>query len=66
MHIFLSIEVDEQGHNARDIDYEIDKQKAIENKLGCEFMRINPAEKKLIFLLKLAQYKIILLNELKD
>ena len=40
----LAIEVDEQGHNDRDIDYEIEKQKAIENKLGCEFIRINPAK----------------------
>ena len=40
----LAIEVDEQGHNDRDIDYEIEKQKAIENKLGCEFIRTNPAK----------------------
>ena len=31
----LAIEVDEQGHNERVIDYEIERQKAIENKLGC-------------------------------
>ena len=54
----LAIEVDEQGHNDRDIDYEIERQKAIENKLVCEFIRINPA--------KLAKYKITLLNQLKD
>ena len=41
----LAIEVDEQGHNSRDIDYEIEKQKAIENKLGSKFIRINPAKK---------------------
>ena len=40
----LAIEVDEQGHNERDIDYEIERQKAIENKLGCEFIRMNPAK----------------------
>ena len=40
----LAIEVDEQGHNDRDIDYEIERQKAIENELGCEFIRINPAK----------------------
>ena len=38
------MKVDEQGHNDRDIDYEIERQKAIENKLGCEFIRINPAK----------------------
>ena len=45
MHVFfkhkLAIEVDERGHNDRDIDYEIRRQKAIENELGCEFIRIN-------------------------
>ena len=40
----LAIEVNEQGHNDRDIDYEIERQKAIENKLGCEFIKINPAK----------------------
>ena len=40
----LAIEVDEQGHNDRDVDYEIIIQKAIENELGCEFIRINPAK----------------------
>ena len=39
-------EVDEQGHNDRDIDYEIERQKATENKFGCEFIRINPAQKR--------------------
>ena len=40
----LAMEVDEQGHNNRDIDYEIERQKPIENELGCEFIRINPAK----------------------
>ena len=40
----LAIEVDEQGHNDRDIDYEIRRQKALEKELGCEFVRINPAK----------------------
>ena len=43
----LAIEVNEQGHNDRDIDYEIERQKAIENKLGCEFIKINPAKENL-------------------
>ena len=41
----LAIKVDEQGHNDRDIDYEIERQKAIENELGCKFIKINPAKK---------------------
>ena len=41
----LAIEVDEQGHNDRDIDYEIQRQKALQKELGCNFIRINPAKK---------------------
>ena len=41
----LSIEVDGQGHNDRDIDYEIEGQKVIEKELGCNFIRINTAKK---------------------
>ena len=40
----LAIEVDEQEHNSRDIDYEIARQKALEKELTCTFIRINPAE----------------------
>ena len=40
----LAIEIDEQGHNDRDIDYEIERQKTIEKQLGCEFNRINPVK----------------------
>ena len=40
----LAIEVDEQGHNSRDIDYEIKRQKALEKELGCKFIIINPAK----------------------
>ena len=39
-----AIEVDEQRHDDRDIDYEIERQKAIEKELGCKFIRINPAK----------------------
>ena len=40
----LAIEVDELGHNDRNIDYEIQRQKAIEKELDCAFIRINPDE----------------------
>ena len=36
--------VDEQGHNDRDIDYAIERQKVMEKELGCEFIMINPAK----------------------
>ena len=41
----LAIEIDEQGYNNRNIDYEIKRQKAIKKELGCEFIRFNPAKK---------------------
>ena len=40
----LAIEVDEKRHNDRGIDYEMERQKTIENIIGCEFIRINPAK----------------------
>ena len=61
----LAIEFDDQEHNDRDIDYEIERQKAIEKEIGCKFIRTDP-RKILIFLLKLANYKIALLNQLKE
>ena len=51
----LAIEVDEQGHNARDMDYEIRRQKAIEKELGCDFIRINPAEENFIFFVEIGK-----------
>ena len=41
----LAIEVDELGHNDRNIDYEIQRQKTLERELNCVFIRINPDEK---------------------
>ena len=41
----LAVEVDEEGHKDRNIDHEIKRQEAIKEKLGCEFIRINPDEK---------------------
>ena len=40
----LAIEVDELSHNDGNIDYEIQRQKAIEKELGCVFIRINPGK----------------------
>ena len=38
----LATEVDELGHSDRNIDYEIQRQQALERELGCVFTRINP------------------------
>ena len=41
----LAIEVDGKGHTDRDVHKEIERQKATEKDLGCEFNRINLDEK---------------------
>ena len=38
----LAIETDENGHKERNIDYEMKRQKAKEQQLGCKFIRIDP------------------------
>ena len=37
----LSIKIHENGHSDRNIDWEIKRQKAIEQELGCEFIRMD-------------------------
>ena len=37
-----AIEVDELGHNDRNIDYKIQRQQALEKELVCVFIKINP------------------------
>ena len=34
-----------KGHQDRDFNYEVQIQKALEEKLSCKFIRINPDEK---------------------
>ena len=38
----LAMEIDENRHSNRYIDYEIKKQKVIEQETGCKFIRIDP------------------------
>ena len=38
----FAVEIDENGHNDRNIDYEIKRQKEIEQELGCKYIRIDP------------------------
>ena len=40
----LAVEVDELGHADRNINYEIERQRALERKLNLVFIRINPDE----------------------
>ena len=38
----LAIEVDELGHADRNVNNEIERQRALERELSCVFIRINP------------------------
>ena len=38
---FLAVEIDEKGHTDRGLIFEEKRQKALEKKLNCEFIRIN-------------------------
>ena len=35
----LAIEIDEDGHSNRNVDYKLNRQSAIEQELGCKFIR---------------------------
>ena len=37
----LAVEIDEKGHTDRDLIFEEKRQKALEKKLNCKFIRIN-------------------------
>ena len=58
----LAIEVHEQGHNDRDIDYETERQKAIENKLDFEFIRINLAKENLNIFVEIGKIHSFIVN----
>ena len=42
----LAIEIDENGHQDRDFEAEIERQKTLEKELNSRFIRINPAKEK--------------------
>ena len=37
----LTIEVDEFGHSVKNVNYEMQRQKAIQKELNCKFVRVN-------------------------
>ena len=41
---FLAVEIDEKGHTDRDLIFEEKRQKVLEKKLNCKFIRINTRE----------------------
>ena len=48
----LEIEIDENDHSDRNIDYELKRQKVIEQELGCEFIRFDPRKKDIFTAIK--------------
>ena len=38
---FLAVEIDEKGHTDTDLIFEVKRQKALEKKLNCKFIRTN-------------------------
>ena len=46
---FLAVEIDEKGHTDRDIIFEEKRQKALEKKLGCKFIKINTSNAKKVY-----------------
>ena len=63
----MAIEVDELSHNDTNIDYEIQRQRAIEKGLGCVFIRINPDAEDFIltWIDEKTKYTSTLLNQKK-
>ena len=41
---FLAVEIDEKGHTDRDLIFEEKRQKVLQKKLNCKFIRINTRE----------------------
>ena len=41
---FLAVEFDEKGHTDRDVVFEEKRQKELEKKLNCEFIKINTSK----------------------
>ena len=60
--IDLKIEIDENRHSNKNIDYKIKRQKAIKQQLGCKFIRIDP-DKKDFDILELSMKCFDILND---
>ena len=64
--IDLKIEIDENRHSNKNIDYKIKRQKAIKQQLGCKFIRIDPDKKDFDILELSMKCFDILNNQLKN
>ena len=59
---FLAIEIDEKGHTDRDLTFEEKRQKALEKKLNCKFIRINTSRETMMQTMKLVEYRRLLVS----
>ena len=62
----LAIEIDEKGHNDRNIGCEIERPKTIEKNLIVSLLELILMENILLYILKLARYTITLKNQMKS
>ena len=60
-----AIEGDEQGHNSRDVDYEIERQKALEKELGCKFIIIHSAKENFNIFVKIGKTHTFIVKSTK-
>ena len=58
----LAVEIDEKDHTDRDLIFEEKRQKALEKKLKCTFIRINTSREIMMQTMKLVEYKYLLVN----
>ena len=58
----LAVEIDEKDHTDRDLIFEEKRQKALEKKLKCTFIRINTSREIMMQTMKLVEYKYLLDN----
>ena len=62
----LAIEVDEFGHCTRDLQSEIERQKRIEEELGCKFIRIDPSRENFDIVDEFSKIKDYLSQQIKQ
>ena len=59
---FLAVEIGEKGHTDRGLEFEQKRQKALEKKLNCTFIRTKTSKKNMMQTIKLVKYKRLLVN----
>ena len=57
----LAVEIDEKNYTDRDHIFEVKRQKALEEKFGCKFIRIK-TKKAVMQTMKLVEYKHLLVS----